>query len=162
MAPKLNGLLVIQAKESPYSEAPEFLDDLEEARRYLLFYNWCGSIKEEYVGFYSAGIVGIFLFRIDPLRPDVDEWIWVIVGDLPPAYLTGEDCPSPAAALDGYIGAMEVWVEAAFLGKSVADLIPVNVPANPNNAELLRKRLHFLDTRVLPELKSRWPERPPG
>jgi hypothetical protein len=43
----------------------------------------------------------------------------------------------PYEALDGYIGAMEEWVEAAWLGKSVADLIPVNVPANPANAEML-------------------------
>jgi len=82
-------------------------------------------------------------------RPDVDEWVWVVVGDLPPTYLTCEDSPNPATALDAYIGAMSEWVEAAGSGKSVADLIPVNVPASPRNADLLGKRLAFLDSRIL-------------
>jgi hypothetical protein len=51
--------------------------------------------------------------------------------------------------LDGYIGAMSEWVDAASKGMSVAELIPVNVPATIENAELLRKRLDFLDQRVL-------------
>ncbi|WP_208636415.1 hypothetical protein [Mesorhizobium helmanticense] len=46
---------------------------------------------------------------------------------------------------------MEEWVEAARQGKSVAELIPVNVPAN---AEMLDRRLKFLDEKVLPELQG--------
>ncbi|WP_292509327.1 hypothetical protein [Mesorhizobium sp.] len=49
---------------------------------------------------------------------------------------------------------MEEWVEAARQGKSVGDLIPVNVPANPANAEMLDRRLKFLDEKVLPELQK--------
>lgn len=102
-----------------------------------------------YVGMFYPGIIGIFLFKFKPTRPDVDELVWVIVGDLPPTYLTCEDCPNPATALDAYIGAMSEWVEAAKKGKSVADLIPVNVPASPQYADLLGKRLAFLDSRIL-------------
>ena len=71
------------------------------------------------------------------------------MGDLPPAYLTTEDCPNPAAALDGYIGAMMEWVHAAQNGESVADLIPVNVPATKENGDMLKTRLNFLDDRIL-------------
>lgn len=95
------------------------------------------------------GIIGIFLFRFVPNREDVDEWVWVIVGDLPPAYLTLDECPNPGTALDGYIGAMEAWVAAAEKECSVADLIPVNVPATPENAIKLRSRLEFLDKEIL-------------
>jgi hypothetical protein len=127
---------------------------LKEAREFLLFYNWCDSIAEEYVGILIDGIVGLFLFRIVPNRKDVDEWIWIVVGDLPPTYLTCETCPDPGAALDGYIGAMQEWVDAATNGKSVANVIPVNVPASKENAERLRKRLEFLDRRVLAEYRK--------
>ncbi|MFO0444160.1 MAG: hypothetical protein ACK50F_07775, partial [Betaproteobacteria bacterium] len=118
------------------------------------YYDWCKEILEEYVGLLAAGIVGIFLFRISPSRPDVDEWLWVIVGDLPPTYLTCDRCPNPATALDGYIGAMSEWVEAASKGESVAELIPVNVPATPDNAAMLRSRLDFLDQRVLGDYRE--------
>lgn len=132
----------------------ELAEYLKEAREYLLYYNWCESILEEYVGLFVNRILGIFLFRIVPTRIDVDEWIWVVVGDLPPAYLTCDQCPTPVAALDGYIGAMTEWVDAAAQGKSVADLIPVNVPATLDNADLLRKRLEFLDKNIL----SKYPD----
>ncbi|MER8486607.1 hypothetical protein [Mesorhizobium sp. M1322] len=66
--------------------------------------------------------------------------------------MPGDDLKTPYDALDGCIGAMEEWVAAARQGKSVADLIPVNVPANPANAEMLDRRLKFLDEKVLPEL----------
>lgn len=136
---------------APGASAGSYLD---EAREFLLYYDWCKEILEQYVGLFVEGIVGVFLFRISPSRPDVDDWVWVIVGDLPPAYLTCESCPNPATALDGYLGAMYEWVEAASNGKSVADLIPVNVPASPSNAELLRKRLDFLDQRVLSDYQE--------
>lgn len=49
---------------------------------------------------------------------------------------------------------MEDWVERRARGKSVAKLIPVNVPANPANAEMLGSRLKFLDEKILPELRE--------
>ncbi|WP_206532300.1 MULTISPECIES: hypothetical protein [unclassified Mesorhizobium] len=102
-----------------------------EARKYLEFYDWVSAIKGEYFGYGADGIIYIFLFEIVPGRPDVAQWIWVIVGDVPPTYIPCDDAKNPYEALDGYIGAMEEWVEAARQGKSVAKLIPVNVPANP-------------------------------
>mgnify|MGYP001551340044 CR=1 FL=1 len=101
------------------------------------------------MGIYYVGIVGGFLFKIQPLRQHVDEWVWVLVGDLPPAYITCEECPNAACALDGYIGAMQEWIEAAEAGKSVEDLIPVNVPATFENAQNLKSRLLMLDERIL-------------
>lgn len=127
---------------------------LDEARDFLEFYDWCSAILAEYVGFVYPGIVGVFLFKIKPSKPGVDEWIWVIVGDLPPAYLTCDGCRNPAAALDGYIGAMNEWVEAAEAGKSVKNLVPVNVPASPKNADMLKVRLKFLDENILSEYQD--------
>ncbi|BAV46406.1 Putative uncharacterized protein [Mesorhizobium loti] len=131
-------------------------DDLDsariEARQYLEFYAWVLSIKGEYLGYGAEGIIYIFLFEIEPGRPDVPEWIWVIVGDVPPTYIPADDTRTTFEALDGYIGALEDWVEAARHGKSVAKLIPVNVDATPANAEMLAGRLKFLDEKILPEL----------
>lgn len=144
---------------SKYLKAQQ--DDVEEmipmyqkAKDFLEFYDWCSEIQESYVGMLYPGIVALFLFRIIPARKDVDEWIWVIVGDLPPTYLTTDECPTAATALDGYIGAMLEWVDAAQKGKSVAELIPVNVPATKENAEILKKRLDFLDKKILTEYQD--------
>lgn len=125
-----------------------------EARESLEFYDWCSGIQESYVGLLYPGIVAVFLFRIVPARKDIDEWIWMIVGDLPPAYLTADECQNPAAALDGYIGAMLEWVDAAQKGESIAELIPVNVPATKENGDALKSRLDFLDEKILTEYQN--------
>lgn len=130
-------------------ETTELKEMLREASTYLESFRWCRAIKAAYMGIGIAGVVGVFLFRIQPAEPEVDEWVWVIGGDLPPAYITVEDAPNPACALDAYIGAMEEWVKAAKAGRSSEDIIPVNVPATQENAEQLESRLRFLDREIL-------------
>jgi len=34
-----------------------------------------------------GGIFAVFFFQIRPSRPNVEPWIWIIVGDIPSAYL---------------------------------------------------------------------------
>src|SRR5438105_15620722 len=92
----------IAAKPADWQEMVVLHD---RARRYLEFYRWCGKIKRQYVGIMRVGIIGVFLFEIEPNRADVDPWIWVIVRNLPSAYITVDECPTAAAAADCYIGA---------------------------------------------------------
>lgn len=138
--------------ENPPGQDAEFKDMHKRARQYLGGHKWVTAIEEEYLGAAVSGIIYIFLFKIHPGRPDVDEWRWVIVGDVPPAYMTCDRCKNPAEALERYIGAMEEWVEAARAGKPVDQFIPVNVPPTRENAEMLAGRLQFLDEKVLPTL----------
>ena len=81
----------------------------DEAAEYLNFYDWHSGIKESYFGMGIGGIFSVFLFEINPTREDVDDYVWVVVGDIPPAYITCENAPNPATAIDGYIGAMSGW-----------------------------------------------------
>lgn len=145
-------------------EREELRQLAEKARKYLSSYRWCGAIEHVFEGITVAGVVGGFLFEIKPTLPDVDEWLWVIVGDVPPAYLVTDDAPTPAIALSSYIAEMRAWVTAAEIGESVSDLIPVNVAPTRENAVLLRSRLDFLEHRVVPAPqptdgrgRSRWP-----
>lgn len=130
-------------------ETVELQEMLEEASQYLQSFSWCAEILESFLGIGFPGMVSIFLFRIRPTRKETDEWIWIVIGDLPSAYITAEDAPNPASALDGYVGAMEEWVEAALTGKPTTDLIPVNVDPTPENARRLESRLQFLDREIL-------------
>jgi len=122
-----------------------------EARCYLSGHEWCRGILEGYFGLGVGGVVAVFLFRIVPSRQDVDQFVWVVVGDVPPLYITTEDAPNPASALDGYIGAMEVWADAAVNMKSLEGLPPVSAAATPANGLALKRRLEFIDKRVLSE-----------
>lgn len=130
------------------ADRPEMLEMYEKAFNFLSNQEWYASLKESYMGMFHPGIVAVFLFRILP-SGSFDEWIWIIVGDLPSAYIVTDDCLNPAAALDGYIGEMEEWIKAVEEGRSIQDLIPVNAPPTLDNAKALKSRMTFLDERIL-------------
>ena len=123
---------------------------LEEAQQFLASFSWCHSIAAAYFGVGIGGVAAAFLFRILPTRSEVDEWLWVIVGDLPPAYIIADENPTPVSALEAYVEEMTKWVEAVEHGKNIEDLISVNVPPTLENALELKKRLTFLRTRIIP------------
>ena len=125
-----------------------------EARSFLLAHKWCLGIGEAYFGAGLGGIVAVFLAAIDPVPTGVDEWLWVVVGDVPPAYLVLDDCPTPIAALKAYIGLMREWVALARDGISSRKVIPVNVPSTPENATMLQDRLDTIANTILPWLET--------
>jgi len=122
---------------------------LGEAQKFLMSFPWCGEVLDSYLGIGVGGVVAVFYFQIKPNSDDADEWLWAVVGDIPPAYIAVDRAPNAACALDAYIGAMEEWVNAVNNGISVDDLIPVNVSPTRENADRLKSRLAFIDTKIL-------------
>jgi hypothetical protein len=118
------------------------------AKSFLELYDWCRGIKESYVGMIYPEILGIFLFNIIP-GEDVREWIWAVVGDIPPALLPLAAGENPAMVLDAYLGEMQRWVDAVRAGKSISGLLPVNAPPTKEYAEMLGSRLEFIGEEIL-------------
>ena len=128
---------------------------LDDAVGYLSSFDWCASIRESFFGDGVGGIVAVFLFQIVPAKPEIDEWLWVVVGDLPPAYFVIDDLSSPRETLDAYIWHRARWVECVQSGRPVTvDIMPVNVSATAENAGILSARLETLRTEVLPFFAS--------
>jgi hypothetical protein len=137
--------------ESP-DEVARLRADLEKARRFLLSQRWCFGIGELYFGVGLGNVASVFLAEITPKPQHVDSWLWVIVGDIPPAYLVVDDLPEPIAALKAYVVLMHEWVELARCGESSEDVIPVNLPITQENAEMLQGRLTALEEHIIPWL----------
>ena len=127
----------------------------ESAENCLKSFSWCLAVRDSFFGAGIGKIIAVFLFRISPARHDIDEWLWVVVGDMPPAYLVTECCKTPSEAIEAYIEEMSKWVEHARRGQESAEVIPVNVPATPEWAENLNKRLETLRATILPEITLR-------
>lgn len=125
----------------------------KDAERYISSFSWCGSVIDSYFGGGVGGIFAVFFFHIHPSRRGISPWIWIMVGDIPSAYLPLDDCNSPAEAFEAYILGMSKWVEHARKGKTGTarhGVPPVNVPATPEWAEKLSKRLHGLTIAIRP------------
>lgn len=125
---------------------------LDEASSYISGFKWCGGVERAFLGLFYHGILAVFLFRITPAIDGVDVWLWVVVGDLPPAYLVCDECPNPACALDGYVAEMRKWAVAANKGETVERLIPVDVQPTQENAQMLAARLDYIEKRLLMNL----------
>lgn len=126
----------------------------DDSRQYISSFSWCEAIHDYYFGGGVGGIFAVFFFHIRSSRADVDPWIWIVVGDIPSAYLPLSDCESPAEVFRTYINAMSRWVGYARRGQPEApvpeDVPPVDVPATPEWAERLNQRLHGLTLAVKP------------
>lgn len=94
------------------------------------------------------GVVAVFLFRIRAVGP-IDQWLWVITGDLPSAYLVTDRATSPVRTLEVYCELMADWTCAVRKG-NLRDTFPVEAEPTAENADLLEKRVALLQTQILP------------
>lgn len=137
---KLTEIEEIQAILSLYYDAKNYIED----------FDWCVLTKKCWYdkdhGIYEK--IGIFLFEIEPIDDTVDDFIWVIVGDLPSVYLdksvtTGEE------ALKTYCELMQEWADNVKSGKSLDECYPVPVDPTIENADLLSSRISFIQRELL-------------
>jgi hypothetical protein len=124
------------------------------AQRFLSSFSWCKRIRQAYFGDGYGGVAAVFLFRIEPARPGVDEWLWVVMCNVSPAYLVTDSCKTPSEALSGYIEEVSKWVELAKQGRSSREIIPVNLAATPKNAESVESRLKVLKEVIVPAFRA--------
>jgi len=124
-----------------------------EARAYLESQEWCQGINASYWGLGVGGIVAVFLFQVDHDERCSDDYLWVVVGDLPSLYIVTDDAPDPLVALECYICEMNRWAEVAGKNHSGRCLAPVGVPANEKNITALKKRMDFLVQKIIPLYK---------
>jgi hypothetical protein len=126
----------------------------EGAQNYLRCFPWCKSVRDVYFGDGYGGIVAVFLFRIEAERSGIDEWLWVVFGDVPPAYLVTDMAKSPSQALEVYVAEVSRWTELAKVGKSSKDVIPVYVAATPENAADMERRMKLLREIIVPAFRE--------
>jgi len=156
----VRGVLPIDQLLGDSEEDTKLLQQMAtKARNYLEHFPWCKSIRSMYFGDGVGGIAAVFFFHIEPSMPGVDEWLWVVVGDIPSAFLVIDKSPLPSTALESYIEEMLKWVKLAERGKSSSKVIPVHLPATPENAKLLETRLKCLRELILPQFRDAETER---
>ncbi len=124
------------------------------AEKYIRSFTWCKNIREIFFGDGYGGVVAVFLFHIEPAQTNVDEWLWVISCNVSPAYLVTDRCKTPSQALEGYIEEVSIWIELAKAGRSSKDVIPVYMPATPENAADIEKRIKILRDVIVPAFRE--------
>lgn len=125
---------------------------LAEARDYLLGQPWCRGVVADYFGTGVGGIYAAWLFRIDAEK-GVDEWLWVVNGDLPSAYFVCDEVMEPKDAFLVYADIMQGWVDAVREGKPLGEEFAVQAAATQETADMLSERIELLRTQIVPALR---------
>jgi hypothetical protein len=124
------------------------------ARDYITSFKWCPPISDCYLASGVGSVVALFLFKFAYKIQDSDNQLWVVVGDLPSAYLVVDADDSPQQAMDRYCELMEEWIAAVRDSASLETVFPVSAAPTVENAELLEKRIAFLVAEILPQMKA--------
>ena len=133
-------------------EAALLCDMAAKARSYVSSFSWCPNIKAAYLAFGIGKVVGVFLFDFQSKVGGTDDRLWVMVGDLPDAYLVVEPDDSAKEALVRYCELMDDWISAVLTFGKFDDVFPVAAPRTIENANLLRRRLDFLRSEIIPTM----------
>ncbi|MCU0379375.1 MAG: DUF4826 family protein [Bacteroidales bacterium] len=126
----------------------EILKLHKEASNYLKSQKWCNAILDSWYDRGLADKVAVFFFKIDPVK-GADDYVWIIVGDIPPAYVDIESATNGACAIQVYADIMEDWIKAAREGGNMEEVFPVNIAANEKYANMLASRIQFIRERIL-------------
>jgi hypothetical protein len=127
----------------------EELELAKDASDFISAFRWCSSVKQSFLAFDIGYPLGVFLFHIEPRFLGVDDTLWVIVGDGPPAFLVCDDAPDWHTALQCYVREMQQWVDAVLADESLDGIIPVNVAPTVEHAQMLLSRLTFIKEEII-------------
>ena len=116
----------------------------EGAQALLLRFSWCKRILRAEVGFALPGRFGVFHFDIEAARPSVPECLWVVFGDLAPAYFSGQGLLDWRSVLALYVERAERWAKDILSGGDGEDILPIQPPSDAATAMALLKRLGVL------------------
>lgn len=125
-----------------------------EARNFIASFPWAKPIASIELAIGFSWMIVVFLVRFtEPIRwpsGEVDEELWVVVGDLPPAHFATDDSPNTAEAIETYCQFMDGWIEHVRAGISVAECYPVRMPPTAVHADMLELRLKFIRENIIP------------
>lgn len=122
------------------------------ARNYISSFKWCPAINELFLAYGVGGVVAVFVLHFSKKIDDRDDYLWVVAGDLPSAYLVPDKISTAKQALVAYCDLMNTWTKSVLEKQSLDNAFPVAVNPTRENALALQKRIDFLRKRIIPQI----------
>ena len=124
------------------------------ATSYIQSFSWCPPIKDMYLAYGVGEIVAVFMVEFPSKIQGTDDKLWVVVGDLPNAYLVVEPEDDEAQALERYCELMDQWVDAVRNGGDLRQVFPVSAQPTTEHAEMLSSRIEVLRAEIIPQMEQ--------
>jgi hypothetical protein len=127
---------------------------IEEATKYLKSFVWCKKIKDCFLYTNIGRAFCIFLFEIENTQSSEDNFLWVIVGDIPSMYLDTQGPKTTKEVIELYIGLAEDWIENVRKYKAVDNCYPFDAEPTIEMAELLQRKISFMGGTLLDNVEN--------
>ncbi len=119
---------------------------------------WLRSIEVLYGRLQIDPIFALYLVDCSS-NPKMPPYIWVIVGDIPPAFLSTTVNPSAIAAVETYVAELRWWSKTLLEGGDMAECMPIlhadsfrPLPPTPKTATMVGERADAVERLILPLL----------
>jgi hypothetical protein len=153
-------MLIMNIEEPKLQDETDICGDSEEdtlllramastARHYIASFKWSPPIKSVQLAMGVGGVVAVFLVSFRRHVNETDDALWVVVGDLPSAYLVRDNTENGRDALIGYCELMEDWAFAVLKGESIENVFPVDAEPTVSNAHAVRERVAFIRSEII-------------
>lgn len=140
------------------TEDVDFYDELLKmhklASSYLDSFDWCKSVDDSKVFLNLGSTLCIFLFEIENTASEEDNFLWVIVGDLPAMYLDIYGTKTTIEALKRYSTLAMDWIFNVESGQSIDECYPFDTSPTIEMAHLLKKRVVFIEKSIIPNIEE--------
>lgn len=132
----------------------EVIKEHQEATEYLFNFTWCKKIISTNIYLNLGSTLCIFLFEIENSVSRDDNYLWVIVGDIPPMYLDVQGPKTTKEVLEDYIKLAEDWIGNVKAGKSINDCYPFIAEPTIEMAIMLEKRTSFMKNTLINNIEE--------
>ncbi|MGQ7857523.1 hypothetical protein ACUN24_25075 [Pedobacter sp. WC2501] len=136
----------------------EFIDEVlqqkEYASNYLNKFRWCERIIDCNLYLNFGKILCIFLFEIENASSPEDNFIWVVVGDVPSMYMDVYGPKSTREVLEVYVNLSRDWIDAIEKGEGIEKCFPFDNDPSLELAGMLKSRVDRIEFSIIPDIED--------
>ena len=137
-----------------YANDVETIKLAKTASTYLYSHIWCDKIEKQWFVANWENLLAIFFFKITTNTKDVNEYVWLVVGDLPSICIDVESAANEQEVVKAYVGIMEDWIKCVHNKGNIKKCYPINVPPTKGYADMLKVRMSLIKEHILEETVS--------
>ena len=132
-----------------YANDVENIKLAKKASAYLYSHIWCNKIEKQWLVANWENLFAIFFFKITTNTKDTNEYVWLVVGDLPSICIDVESATNEQEVVKAYITIMEDWIKCVHNKGDIKKCYPINVPPTKGYADMLNTRISLIKEHIL-------------
>jgi hypothetical protein len=124
----------------------------QKASLYIKGFRWCREVKDSTLYLNLGSTLCVFLVEIDNIASNEDNFLWIMVGDIPSMYLDVYGAKTTIEVLSRYNALAKDWIFNVEHKLSVDDCYPFDTESTIKMAYMLKKRVDFVEKTIIPNI----------